>query len=244
MAFNRQDVQVDVNFILGAFPMFSGENELSKSVIELGIRQALNTFSRFLPDEVIEDDVGDGGKYKDLASLASWETDFSRIVSIDLDAATRISNDEFPNFLSEDDGDWLFYSDTSIDYVFFPNHSPSANETLRFKYTRRQLLGDTNATSTVPDQYKEAIIYLTVSMVASIAQIRAEKALDPPAGAEFVTMRTKGSGFAAIRDNYYDLYIREIGGSQDGVGAASANKNFDQTPLMGGDYLFHPSRRR
>ena len=244
MAFNRQDVQTDVSFILGEFPMFSGENSLGESVIQLGIRQAVNAFSRFLPDRVVEDDVGDGGKYKDLASLASWETNFSRIVSIDLDVSTRVSSDEFPNFLSEEDGDWVFYSDTSLDYVFFPNHSPSTSETLRFTYTRRQLLGDTDATSTIPDQYREAIIFLAVSNVASIAQIRAEKALDPPAGAEFVTMRSKGSGFASIRDNYYNMYIKEIGGSADGVGGASASKNFDQTPLMGGDYMFHPSRRR
>ncbi len=246
MAFTRKDVREDALFTIGQFPLFSGENEIGQEVIELAIRQAVNIFSRFFPDPVIEDKVGDGGKYYNLKSgvfvLTNWETGFSRVVSIDYDASTRVLSDEGVNFLDQDEGDWEFYSDASIDYIVFPNHSPTSDITLRVTYTRRQVLNDT--ITTIPDQYQEAILYLTVSQIAAIAQIRAEKALDPPAGAEFVTMRTKGSGFAAIRQAYYDFYIREIGGSQDGVGAASASKNYDQTPLMGGDYMFHPSRRR
>ena len=169
-------------------------------------------------------------------SLASWAIGFSEIISIDWDSATRVASDEGPFYLNKDDGGWGFYEDSTGLYLDLPS-SPSSDITSNIQYTVPHTLDE--ATNTIKDQYQDAILYLTIAIFARTAQIRAEKALDPPAGAEFVTMRNKGSGFAQIHDAYMKLYQGEIGG-EDGIAPASATRDWDSTFIDGQDYLFHP----
>ena len=68
--------------------------------------------------------------------------------------------------------------------------------------------------NTIPGKHRHAITYLAVSKAASIAAFRAVKAIDPPSGAMYVTMRSKDRGFHDIAKTYYDMYIEEIGGTK------------------------------
>ena len=244
MTFNRLDVNGDVSRLIGAFPIWSGENSIGKEVINIGIRQAVTKFSRDFVRTIVEDEVGDGGKYYDLNTLLTsgpWEDDFSSIESIDFDAGDRVANDESQNFLNQDKGDWDFYEDSSIKYLFFPSLNPTSSQTLRITYTARHSLIDTADTS-IPDQYKEAIVYLSVSRLAAIFMLRTEKALDPPGGAEFVSMRTKSSGFKSVMDVFEGFYQTEIGGT--GIEPGTARRDFDIFPQAGGSYLYHSGRNR
>ena len=76
-------------------------------------------------------------------------------------------------------------------------------------------------TATIKDARKTAITYLAVSGVMEMAAIRAEKALDPASGMEFVSMRTKSSGYRRIAEFYKERYDREVG--IDGVAGASSS---------------------
>tara|TARA_Y100000310_G_scaffold324219_1_gene385834 strand:- start:890 stop:1615 length:726 start_codon:yes stop_codon:yes gene_type:complete len=224
-----------VRYISGEFPAFSGDNELGETQLDGAIRQAVNEFSHSVPYTIIEDETGDSGKYYPLSDLASWEDDFSRIVSIDYDAGTRVSGDELPQYLVEDDEEWFFYRDASTRYFVFRTKAPDSGVTFRVEYTLRHTLND--QTSTIPNRYDEAITFLSASYLALMVQFHVEKSLDPPAGAQFVTMRTKGSGFASIAKAYRDMYVKAMGG--EGVVAASVVRDFDQRYATGEHYIFH-----
>ena len=97
------------------------------------------------------------------------------------------------------------------------------------------------ADTDIPDQYKEAITYLTVSRVSRIVALRIEKALDPPGGATFVSMRNKSAGFSDIADMWEQMYREEIGGVT--IKPATARRDYDSTFRHGADYMFHSDRR-
>ena len=239
MSFTRQDIHTNVRSLVGDFPLFTGDNEIGEAEVDLAIEQAVNRFSRDVPREIIEDEVGDDGKYYPLTNLTSWEHDFSEILAIDYDSRTRVSGDELPGWLSLDEGDWKFYEDASVKYFVFPLLSPDSGTTYRIRYTCRHTLNDADS-STITEQYKIAIIYLSVSELMLIASLHAEKASDPPAGAEFITMRNKGSGYESIAKKYEEKYLMEIGGKT--VPAGTANRDFDTIPTFGSGYFFHGSR--
>jgi hypothetical protein len=230
-----ETMRSEMRNITGTFPFFSGENEVGDNAFDQSIAQAINQYSRDFPRIIVESEVGDSGKYYPLSNLASWEDDFSAITAIDYDASTRISSDELPKFLSEDNGDWKYYRDASTRYFVLPNHSPDSGTTLIITYTARHTLDST--TSTIPAQHEKAVVYLSVSELASTLQFHAEKALDSPAGAQYISMRNKGSGFRQVGDIFKQKYIDELGGA-DIVGA-SQWREFDINYITGDDYLFH-----
>lgn len=97
------------------------------------IKQAVSAYSQDKPDTVSSDFSGDGGKYYNLlSSLTLYEEGFSRIQTISYIAAT-IADDELPNYLESSDWDEDFYAG-GIRFLFFPNHSPAATETVRVTY--------------------------------------------------------------------------------------------------------------
>tara|TARA_Y100000310_G_scaffold345002_1_gene461090 strand:- start:5852 stop:6577 length:726 start_codon:yes stop_codon:yes gene_type:complete len=237
---NREGIVPRIQSIVGEFPVFSGDNAVGIAQVEEGLDQAIRVFSKQEPRIVVEDETGDGGRYYALSDLAEWEDDFSLILSIDWDVGTRVSSDELPLLLVEDDGEWKYYRDSSIRYFYFPKRLPTSSITFRVTYNTVHTLSA--ETSTIPKQYEEAIIYLAISELSAILSFHTEKASDPPSGAEFVTMRNKGSGFREIGKMFWEKYIREMGG--EGVPGASKMRDFDQRFLTGEQYLFHSGLRR
>ena len=235
MATTLETNRAELKNITGTFPFFTGENEVGDGVMDQAVQQAINAYSRDFPRVIVESEVGDGGKYYPLSSLVSWEDDFSQITAIDYDAGSRISADELPQFLSEDNVDWKYYRDNTARYFVLPNHSPAATVTMMITYTARHSLDSTS--STLPTQHEKAIVYLSVAELASILQFHAEKAIDPPAGASYISMRNKSSGFRAVGDHFREKYISEMGG--EGVVGASHWREFDQEFITGDSYFFH-----
>ena len=235
MATTLETIGSELRNITGTFPFFTGENEAGDNVIDQAIAQAVGSYSRDFPRIVVESEVGDSGKYYPLSNLSLWEDDFSEIRQIDYDAGSRIGSDESPQFLSEDNGDWKYYRDASTRYFYLPNHSPTSGTTLIITYSARHTLDST--TSTIPTQHEKAIVFLSVSELASTLSFHAEKAIDSPAGASYISMRTKSSGFRSVGDHFKAKYIDEMGG-EDIVGA-SHWREFDQKYITGDNYFFH-----
>lgn len=249
--FNRQDVLTDMSLILGGYPQFTGDQEIDDTQLQLAVRQALNIFSKQIPKRNLFDLTGDGGKYYTTATFPNWEDDFSEILSIDYDVGNRIADDEAPQFLNMDDGDWTFHrvelvaaTGTFTNYLFLPNHSPDATVVLAITYTSRHVLEDTGGTglNTVPDQYREAILFEAVSRMLVRIAVGQEKGSDPPGGAEFPSLRSKSAGTRALAEFYHELYIGEIGGNEEIP--AGASRDFDLAPVGGGDYFFHGKKVR
>ena len=237
----RGDFIADVMQILGMFPIFSGENEFTEAEVGKAVDQAVEMYEKSFPQIVVEDETGDDGRFYALTDLASWEDGFSDIEAIDYNAATRVSSDESPNFLSKDNGDWGFYQDASVKYLDLKTRKPSSGTTFRVYYTARHTL--TEATSTIDRIHELAITYLSVAKSAAMMMIRIEKGIDPPAGQMFVTMRNKSSGFKGIVDQYMGFYYEETGG-KDGDQTSQVFREFDLKPVIGGQYIFHSGSLR
>lgn len=115
----------------------SVDTEFSSIIRNQYIKQAVLEYGRDKPRIVIDDITGDGGKYYDLTSgsavVSAWAERFSQVQSIQYPAPT-ITSDETPVYL--DSADWnQSYRDSSITYLWLPNHAPSATETMRVTYT-------------------------------------------------------------------------------------------------------------
>jgi hypothetical protein len=226
--------------IIGDVPMFTGDNEIVESEFAEALAQAVKRFSNSVPHVVVEDEVGDSGQYYPLTNLTSWEDDWSRIIRIDYDVGSRVSGDELQQFLKVDDKDWLFYRDSTTRYLFFPKMSPTSSITYRVTYTTFHTLSD--AESTIPTRYEEAILYLGVSRLARIIQTHVEKGMESSAGADYPALRNAGSGMSAIAIVYEDMYEEEMGGID--TLPATAFRETDQRYMAGDPYLFHAGSLR
>lgn len=241
----REAIKGRLRSLIGSLPVFTGENEVSNATIHEAMIQAVTLYEKDFPQEVTEDEVGDSGSYYNLdALLTSWENDFSLILAIDYNAGTRVSSDGTPNYLSEDDGDFTYYRDGTARYIRFVTVTPTSSVTWRVTYTARHTLNAN--TSTIRATHEDAIIYLSMHKLLTIVSLKVEKALDSPAGAQFVSMRNKSSGMRQIAQDYLNMYYKEIGGI-DGIHAVGFTKEYDLRPV-GGDrsnqYLFHSGSLR
>lgn len=241
MALTNNDILTEAIGIIGSFPFFSGNYQLDQTQVDRAIEQALRRLSRDRPRELVANFTGDSGNYYILTGgspvIASWDVDESSILRIDYDSSTRISADEIPNPLSQDDGDWEIFKDASGTYIYFPNHSPSSSVTITVTYTAPY-----SDVSQVNDAFKWALIYSTIFYFLSTAWLRREKEPDSPAGAEF-TLRSRGSGIAEVVRRYEALYNEEIGGS-DMLAPAFVQIDSDNKFTTGHDYIFHGKRTR
>ena len=111
----------------------TANTELSDINLNQTTKQALMDYARVAPDEITEDETGDGGNYYPISGLAQWSDEFSRVLSIQYPAPT-IASDETPVYLEPEDWDDKYY-DGSTRYIYLPNHAPAATEAFRVTYT-------------------------------------------------------------------------------------------------------------
>jgi hypothetical protein len=128
----------------------TANTELSDINLNQTAKQALMDYSFIKPNEVTEDETGDGGNYYLISGLAEWSDEFSRILAIQFPAPT-VSSDEVPVYLEPEDWDEKYF-DGSTQYIFLPNHAPSASEAFRVTYTAPYAWSSTSGTTTAISQ--------------------------------------------------------------------------------------------
>ncbi len=125
-------------------------SELSTLNLHHTAKQAITSYSLLFADEVTEDITGDGGKYYPISSLTSWATEFSRVLSVQFPAPT-VASDETPTYLGPEDWDAKYFDGTT-QYIYFPNHSPTAPDAFRVKYTAPYKWTSTSGAATAVNQ--------------------------------------------------------------------------------------------
>lgn len=113
-------------------------SEASDANVYQQIKQAVIDYGRLKPDTITVDLAGDGGRYYAINStnLPGYSDKFSRIESIQYPAQAT-SADQVPQYLKPEDWDEDYYEkvgSTTTRYLFLPNHSPAASETMRVTY--------------------------------------------------------------------------------------------------------------
>src|SRR3990167_5725298 len=220
----------------------------------------MERYSRDLPDDYVEDEVGDGGKYYKLtgtsAVLANWIEGFSRVMEIKYPAVT-IASDQTPVYLQPEDyrDDYWQGGDR---YLFLPNHSPAATETMRIRfgvpYDWTASAVSTAVTQTAHGFALNDYIYLDgstwyeatdprvathkVTVVATDTFTAVQLQADPPVQDFFAVCH--------LAKEFIKMYERHIGigaPGEDGksVQAAGAFVDWDTEPgwPTGRQYIFH-----
>lgn len=145
----------------------TAKNERGIEPVEVYVSLALDKFSKLGPPREVEQTItGDGTDEYALAS--TWVSGFSVIESV----AYWASNDtnEAPRMLRRDE--YVVEEDLPSDgssQIRFLTFSPSSSDRVVVTFTAPQIVGETAATTTVPDHLVLGLAYLAASMLCDTA---------------------------------------------------------------------------
>lgn len=217
--------------------------ELTTGEVGLLVKAAVERYSKDAPDDVTEDEAGDGGKYYPVTGLASWVEGHSHVVTIEY-PAEAVSEDTNPQYL--DPEDWRDnYWVGNLRYIFFPNHAPATGENFRVTYTAPYVW--TADATTTPSGHFYAICNLAAGLVCQAIATKYSRTNDSIISADSVSHTSRASEFARRAREYIGFYEEQLGlgdGLTDGPGfvqAAGAFVDLDTAPswTIGRQYLFH-----
>lgn len=236
--------QSQVEILLGPD---DSRTELKDLDIQEMIKAAVVRYNRDRPNEVTEDEAGDGGKYYPVSGLASWDELYSRVVSIEY-PAQAVSADTQPQYL--DSEDWVDnYLVGSTRYIFLPNHAPAAGENMRITYTAPYAFVSDEIDTPGQDFY--AICNLAAGLCCQAIATKYSRTSDSSITSDSVNHTPRSSQFAARAKMYIEMYEQHLGLGGDGgsppfVPAAGAFIDFDTAPTwqVGRQFLFHGRNTR
>lgn len=219
--------------------------ELSSAQIDAMIKAAVERYSHDAPDDLAEDESGDGGRYYDIASLlGSWVEDFSSITRIEY-PAQAIADDEIPQYLGKED--WRDdYWQGGTRYLFLPNHSPAATETMRIEYTIPYVWTDPGGgeQTTTPAQDFYAICHLAAGLCCQAIAAKYSRTSDSTITADSARHTSRAAEFARRAREYISFYENHLGlgdAGADTIKGAGEFVDMDTAPSWptGRRYLFH-----
>ena len=211
------------------------------------IRGALMEYSHDVPNEVTEDEPGDGGRYYAVSGLASWVEDFSQVIQIEYPAAT-VASDETPVYLARDDYD-ADYWDGSTHYIYFKNASPASGESFRARYTVPYTFSGSPESVDIPQEHFEAICSLAACKCCNAISAKYSRIGDGFTNADSAAHSTKAQEFQNRAESYCATYRNLVNlpptGAATTVKAASGFARWETYPEYrpGRRYRFHNLRR-
>ncbi len=214
------------------------DNELAQVDRSRILASAIERYSHDRPDEITEDESGDGGRYYAITGLASWVDDFSHIISIQYPAPT-VASDETPVYLDAKDWDDDYY-DGSTRYIFFPNHSISSGEAFRVRYTAPY--AKSSGAYATPSQDFYAICNLAAGLTCQSIAVKYARTHDSSISVDSNDHAGRSERFAArAREliGYYNEHMNLItGDAASRQGPAGVFVDLDTSP-RGRRYLVH-----
>lgn len=224
-----QEFLTQVDYLIRA-----DNNELSEEARRRTIKSGIERYSRDMPETIVTDVTGDGGRYYVLTTvMTSWVDGFSHIKSIEYPAVT-IANDETPNYLEPED--WIDdYEAAGDKYLFLPNHSPAATESMRIKFTV-PYLWVTDSAST-PDDDFYAICHLIAGLCCNVISAKYARTSDSTITGDAVDHGGRFERFRTMANDFFRRYYEHIGIKQSAAGDTSPNEkpagtwvNWDTAP--------------
>lgn len=211
-----QEFLTQVDFLIRA-----NDDELPEEARRRSIKSGIERYSRDMPETIVTDVTGDGGRYYGLtASLSSWVDGFSRVLSIEYPAAT-IANDEVPQYLEPED--WRDdYEASGTKYLFLPNHAPASTEDMRIKYTIPYAWSSDSVTT--PDDDFYAICHLIAGLCCQTIATKFARTSDSTITGDAVDHSGRFERFRSMATDFFKRYYEHIGVKQDAGGAQPMEK--------------------
>jgi hypothetical protein len=206
------------------------------------VKMAIERYSHDAPEEITEDESGDGGKYYAITGLSSWQEGFSQVKAIQY-PAQAVSADENPTYLEPEDWDDN-YRDGSVRYLFFPNHTPAATETFRVTYTATYQISS-EAYSIPPGDFF-AVCNLAAHFACLALATKYARTNESLINADSVDHGGRSGRFLQTARQFERAYLEHM--DLTGDGDASKEKpagefvDWDTMPSPRRRYLFHGNR--
>lgn len=233
MAVNEEMILGQVDALIS-----SVDEELSEERRLQIIEGAIERFGIDRPDQVTDDFSGDAGRYYPITTnLTSFTEGLSTVLSVEYPAAT-IASDETPVYLTADDWDDNYWQGGTR-YLFFPNHSPAATETVRVRYTAAYVKSDGAYNINSGDFHM--VCLLAASMVCQAIATKYSRTVDSVISADSVDHITRGQEFSRRAKEYMNLYLEQIGLKSPGNGGKEAGE-FPSGEFV--DWDTHPPNNR
>lgn len=246
MSFALQTFRAQVDYLITA-----DDDILSEDARDEMIKAAVERYSRDAPDTQTDDVTGDGGRFYSVATeLASWSEGFSRVTEIEYPAAT-IASDETPIYLEPEDWRddyWADAAGTQTRYLYLPNHSPAATETMRITYTIPYTFDSTMPLDVdIPPGDFYAVCNLAACLCLQAIAARYARTSDSTIAADSVGHNARSDQFSRRAKEYCAFYMKHMGLDADpSVKAAGDFVDWDTAPgwPAGRDYIFHDKELR
>lgn len=192
--------------------------------IDVAIQQAVERYSQVHPDESTVDLTGDGTSFYDLADLTGFQLGWSYITTIEY-PAEAVSSTHRPEFLDET-SDWRWYRDTSTNYLWLPNHTPSSSETIRVTFTIPRVL--TSASDTVVAEHKDAVLALAAAYCCDFLAAKHSSVSAPLISTDVVNWQQAQRRYNAVADAFRAQFEERLGlGEKRQVKSAGLRHDWD-----------------
>jgi hypothetical protein len=232
MAFSTQDFLSEVDSLITA-----DDDELSTLARTLQVEAAVERYNHDLPDEVTTDVSGDGGNYYAVAaSLTSWSEGFSQIVAIEYPAPT-VASDEAPTYLEPDDWDGDYWAG-GVRYLYLPNHSPAAADTMRIRYTAPYVISA--GEYDIPPQHFHAVCRLAAGLCAQSISAKYSRTSDSTISVDSVDHLSRAQQWSERAREFVSAYEEQLNIRTDEGGQPFGQfVDWDTQPSERRRWLYH-----
>lgn len=198
------------------------ETLLTDTEITEEVNAAVTQYSVDLPRERVADITGVTSPYFATSSLTGWVDTWSRLLSVEWQAAAVGANYQ-PTYLDVNE-DVRDYQDSSARYLWLPAYTPVSGDTTRFRYTTPHTLD--NTTDTIPTPHFDAVCDLAAAFCCTRLQAKFAKSNDSTLAADSVNYRDSQLRFKQAGETFMAAYRRKCA-LPEGSGPAPAGRIVD-----------------
>ncbi|MBW8034218.1 MAG: hypothetical protein FVQ79_00695 [Planctomycetes bacterium] len=206
------------------------EGKVSSTQRDDAITRGVQDYSKHKPNRKVQDVASDGTLLLALPPL--WETDFSKIISLEYPTGN------LPPTLIEFD---RLYEDTSTTKILLKS-SPNNTDNVRITYSIRHVV-DILSDTIVADDLEAACRYAAADLCDQLSGLYSEEA-DSTLAADSIDHGEKARRFASRARDHRKRYHDLLGVDPKRNVAAGFVVDLDLPSSRGGDRLTHPGKYR
>lgn len=197
---------------------------LSDDTVDEAVLAALERYSQIKPGHSTVNITGDGTSFYAQSNLTGFVDEWSEIMSLEY-PAEAVSSTHTPIFL-DPTSDWTWYRDASTKYLWLPNHSPAATETVRVTFTIPRVL--TSASNTVISSHLDAVLALSCGYCCLFLAGQKAGTSAPMVNADIANFEGAQRRYTETAREFINLFNERMGvGDKTDIKAAGVRHDWD-----------------
>jgi len=225
------------DYITAIGSLVQGDYPPGESAKVLAIGQAVKTYSKHVPQLIVEDETGADAFDYALTLFTDWSDGFSTIKSVEYPVD---DTNETPEILQDDE--WTIYEKPTGKCLRFLRGAPVTTKKFRVIYTALHIC--TDAACTVKTIDEEAVQSLAAAYYCEMLAAYFAQSQGDVIKADVVDHMSKSASFAARARAYKKIYLDHVGVEEGKAPAASVTRDQDTAGSFGDDRMTHGKRWR